>query len=382
MKIENHILGILQLYEYAMSIGKTLNWKENCDAFLKLVLKRKNLNACWIIAKNEKDLEFKYAIPVAGALKTNKTEDINNFLKSLEKKNLLKVNDVPSTLLPFHLNSGELAIFNLRSQGFLFLYSKNKDFSQKDISQLEPVIDKFYNQLKACKAQEEQKNLLKNLKKQNQELNDYAQMVSHDLKSPLRNIDTLSTWLQDDFSNVLNNTGIEQLQMIRNSVEKMDNLISGMLEYTTIGKNILISVPVNLNLVVNDIIESINAPEHISIKVQELPTVNGDKNRLSQLFQNLILNAIIYNDKPHGLIEIKSTEKENCFEFEISDNGKGIDKVHFKKIFKIFEKLENDTINTGIGLSIAKKIVILHGGKIWLKSNLNEGSTFYFTLKK
>ena len=120
----------------------------------------------------------------------------------------------------------------------------------------------------------------------------------------------------------------------------------------------------------------------IRVNIPSLPSVNGDKYRLQQLFQNLISNAVKYNDKNQGYIEIGFTDKNEFWEFSIKDNGKGIDEVYFNKIFKVFEKLENIEGSTGVGLSIVKKIVDLYGGKIWLTSEPGIGSTFYFTLKK
>ena len=110
--------------------------------------------------------------------------------------------------------------------------------------------------------------------------------------------------------------------------------------------------------------------------------IKGDKYRLQQLFQNLITNAINYNDKEKGIIEIGFADQNDFWQFYVKDNGKGIAETYFNKIFKTFQKLENNPISTGIGLSIVKKIIDLYGGKIWLESSLGIGTTFYFTLKK
>jgi signal transduction histidine kinase len=382
MTIENHILDILQLYEYAMSIGKTLSWKENCDSFLKLILKRKNLNACWILSDKKDELTVQYSIPLGKKETIYKNAEIDNWLNQLSHHNIFEVEKVPDQISPIELENGQLIAFSLKSEGYLFFYSKIRQISSKDISQIHPVINKFSNQLMACRAYEDQKKLLNNLRDQNQELSDYAQMISHDLKSPLRNIDSLSAWIQEDFSDHLNDTGKTHVEMIRNSVEKMDNLISGILDYTTIGKKNIKFTPVNLNHLVREIIEYTKIPDYISIETSDLPIVMGDKYRLQQIFQNLIWNAVNYNDKPHGIIKISATEKVDHYQFKISDNGKGIDKAYHERIFKIFEKLEDDYKNTGIGLSIVKKIINLHKGKIWVESTIGEGTTFYFTIKK
>lgn len=382
MKIENHVLNILQLYEYAMAIGKSLDYKESCDLFLKLVLKRKNLNAAWILERHENRLKSKYAVPAGVEINRHLYPELASLIQNIETSKILEINSRISDISPFNLDIGYVAIFNLKEQGFLFLYTKKNNLSQKDLSQLQPVIDKFSINLKACKAFNRQQVLLHNLEVQNQELSDYAHMVSHDLKSPLRSIDTLTTWLKDDYKDQLGESGNSQIKTIRSSVEKMDTLINGILEYSTIDKNRIESYPVELNALLIDVLQILDIPGHISIDIQDLPVINGDKYRLQQLFQNLISNAIKYNDKPDGKIEIGVKDDDTHWEFYVRDNGKGIDEVYFEKIFKAFEKLENNPDSTGIGLSIVKKIVDLYGGKIWLESQINKGTTFFFTLKK
>jgi signal transduction histidine kinase len=224
--------------------------------------------------------------------------------------------------------------------------------------------------------------LLKNLEHQNQELSDFTHMVSHDLKSPLRSIDTLTVWLKEDYKEKLDNKGNENINLIRANVQKMDALISGILEYSSIGKIYTESYDVDLNYIIQDIISLIVVPEHITIVCDKLPVINGDKFRLQQVFQNLIYNAIKYNDKEKGLIEIKAFELEEYWKFSVKDNGKGIEDTYFKKIFKTFEKLQNDGESTGIGLSIVQKIIDFYKGEIWVESKLTEGTTFFFTIKK
>ena len=245
------------------------------------------------------------------------------------------------------------------------------------------LVDFIDNQTKEIvKMNKQKQSMLNELAHQNQELSDYAHMVSHDLKSPLRSIDTLTTWLAQDYSEVFDDNGKQSLHLIRTNVEKMDTLISGILEYSTIGKNQIEVYDVDADNLVQEILKSTQIPEHISITKTKLPTIKGDKYRLQQLFQNLIGNAIKYNDKDQGVVKIGVEDQENYWQFYITDNGKGIEEAYFEKIFKTFEKLENNPDSSGIGLSIVKKIVELYGGKIWLESQVGIGSTFYFTLKK
>ena len=245
------------------------------------------------------------------------------------------------------------------------------------------LVDFIDNQTKEIvKMNKQKQSMLNELAHQNQELSDYAHMVSHDLKSPLRSIDTLTTWLAQDYSGVFDDNGKKSLHLIRTNVEKMDTLISGILEYSTIGKNQIEVYDVDADNLVQEILKSTQIPEHISITKTKLPIIKGDKYRLQQLFQNLIGNAIKYNDKDQGVIKIGVEDQEDYWQFYITDNGKGIEEAYFNKIFKTFEKLENNPDSSGIGLSIVKKIVELYGGKIWLESQVGIGTTFYFTLKK
>jgi light-regulated signal transduction histidine kinase (bacteriophytochrome) len=242
-------------------------------------------------------------------------------------------------------------------------------------------IDKQTTEIVEINKQREK--LLTELAHQNQELSDYAHMVSHDLKSPLRSIDALTAWLKEDYQDKLDKNGNDSINLIRNNVEKMDTLINGILDYSTISKNQTEYYDVDTNNLVEDIIGMMILPPSISIvKSSNLPTVKGDKYRLQQLFQNLIDNAVKYNDKAEGIIEIGFEDDNDFWKFHVKDNGKGIEGVYFDKIFKTFQKLENNPESSGIGLSIVKKIVNLYGGTIWLESEINKGTTFYFTLKK
>jgi len=382
MKIENHISDILQLYEFSMAIGKSLDYKANCDMFLQLILKRKNLNAAWILEPNQNQIVSKYSIPSGKEIDSKTNSVIDQFFNAIDDFKTIESYIVLQELFPIDIQEGTISVFNLKEQGFLFLFSKNNNISTKDLRQLQPVINKFSIALKACKAFSSQQELLNNLENRNQELSDYAHMVSHDLKSPLRSIDTLTSWLKEDYNDKFDDQGKEQITLIRNSVEKMDTLINGILEYSTITKNQIETYDVNINTLVETILNSIQVPSNISVIINDLPTIHGDKHRLQQLFQNLIVNAITYNDKASGKIEIDVIDKNEFWEFHIKDNGKGIDSVYFDKIFKTFESLENNINSTGIGLSIVKKIVNFYGGTIWLTSELGKGTTFYFTLKK
>ncbi|GLB48064.1 sensor histidine kinase [Neptunitalea lumnitzerae] len=246
------------------------------------------------------------------------------------------------------------------------------------------LLDFINNQAKEILVVNKQRErLLQSLETQNDELSNYAHMVSHDLKSPLRSIDALTLWLKEDYFDQLDENGKEKLNLIRTNVQKMETLISGILEYSTIDKEDTEYYEVDLNFLVPDIINSMFIPNHVKVTIKNhLPVVKGDTVRLRQLFQNLIGNAIKYNDKEQAKIIIGCANKNNFWEFFVEDNGIGIEEQYHEKIFKTFEKLNNNPDSSGIGLAIVKKIIDLYKGSIWLKSSVGVGSTFYFTLKK
>ncbi|MBD2354568.1 GHKL domain-containing protein [Tolypothrix sp. FACHB-123] len=235
------------------------------------------------------------------------------------------------------------------------------------------------------KSQERMAELLQEVNSANQELNDFAYIVSHDLKAPLRGISSLSEWLLLDYNDSFDEPGKELVRLLINRVQKMYSLIDGILQYSRLGNLKEEVQQVDLNNVVTDVIELLALPENMEIEIKNrLPLVNIEVTRIRQVFQNLLSNAIKFIDKPQGHIIIDCTENNSSWQFKISDNGIGIEEKHFNKIFQIFQKLANDeeSDSTGIGLSLVKKIVEMYGGQVWVESEVGKGSTFFFTLKK
>ena len=237
--------------------------------------------------------------------------------------------------------------------------------------------------IEIIKINKQREELLNSLEKQNQSLNEYAHIVSHDLKSPLRSIHSLITWIKEDNENRFDEKTANYFSLIQKKVEKMNHLIQGILTYTKIDKVNIIKEDVDLNDLVNNIINMIFIPSHIEIVIKnKLPVTRNDAFRMQQLFQNLISNAINFNDKPSGMVEIACVEREDQYVFSIKDNGVGISKKNQEKIFQIFESITVDDKSTGIGLSIVKRILDNSNEKIWLESQEDIGTTFYFTLHK
>ena len=237
--------------------------------------------------------------------------------------------------------------------------------------------------IEIVKINKQREELLFNLEKQNNALNEYAHMVSHDLKAPLRSIDTLINWFIQDNESLMNEANLKSLNRILLNVEKMDSLIAGILNYSSIENHTHEERVIDVNLVVQDFLKTIEVPDNANINItNKLPVLRGNDFRLKQLFQNLIQNALKYNDKEHIIIEISSTEKEQEYLFQIKDNGMGIPQAYQYKIFDIFSKLQNDDNSSGIGLSIVKRIIEFYKGRIWLESQEKVGTTFFFTIPK
>ncbi|MEC4003995.1 ATP-binding protein [Flavobacterium sp. SUN052] len=229
----------------------------------------------------------------------------------------------------------------------------------------------------------QREELLKSLEINNQELNEYAHVVSHDLKAPLRNVDTLINWILEDNKENFDEHTVNSLNQVLFNVEKMDLLIKGILDYSTIDKLESEDRLVDFNQLVDEIKRTLLIPNTIEIRINtDLPKIYGNAWRFKQVLQNLIQNAINYNDKENGLVEIGVSDKDSQFEFYIKDNGIGIAELYHDRIFKVFTKLESKGQSSGIGLSIVKKIIHFYKGKIWLESQENRGTTFFFTLPK
>ena len=230
---------------------------------------------------------------------------------------------------------------------------------------------------------EQKEQLLKDLESSNEGLQEYAHIVSHDLKSPLRSISALASWLEEDFGDKLGPAGLSQLTLMQDKIASMDQLITGILRYSSIGsEKARFEICPTLELI-QQLKATIYWPEQIALRFNGImPSIKADKTQLQQLFQNLLSNAISHMDKPKGQIEIGYNDLGDLHEFSVKDNGIGIPKAYKEKIFEIFETLESGKGSSGIGLSIVKKIVQLHGGTIWVKSEYGAGATFYFTIKK
>ena len=217
----------------------------------------------------------------------------------------------------------------------------------------------------------------------NRELSDFAHVVSHDLKAPLRGIGSLANWLQQDYAEKLGPEGAEQLQMIGGRVARLSGLIDGILSYSRAGRTHRSQTVVSLDALVRGTLEMLAPPAHITVAVPtDLPQIRMDPTKAQQLFQNLLSNAVKYIEKPAGRVTLACVAADGFWHFSIADNGPGIEEKYFERVFQLFQTLapRDEVESTGVGLAVVKKIVETEGGRIWIESVFGHGATFHFTL--
>ena len=305
----------------------------------------------------------------------------NQFLRELEKRS------IESTELTLKTSKGKKIYVTIfpslikdaygeinGSQGIVYDITAKKELV---------ALRKAEEELK--KVNEDLESAVRELSHANKELQEFAHITAHDLKTPLRAIGTLADWLSTDYTDKFDDQGKEKIKMLVTRAVQMSALIDDILRYSRVGHNDTEKRRIDLDTVLSKVIAGIAPPENIEITVEnELPVLMCEKTQILQVFQNLLSNAVKYMDKPNGQIKIGCVEQDAFWKFSVTDNGSGIEKRHFERIFKLFQTLSpcDGAENTGIGLSIVKKIVELNGGSVSVESEVGKGSTFVFTLPK
>lgn len=242
------------------------------------------------------------------------------------------------------------------------------------------------------KAEARINDYMESLKRSNQELDDFVYTISHDLKEPLRGLSGYSRFLEEGYNDKLDEEGRYIVDALKKLSARMEDLIDTLLYYSRLGQSDLAYKKTDLNEVVGkalDLLKPYIDEHNATITVRgKLPVINCDQARVGEIFSNLIVNAIKYNDCKNKRVEIgcvtdhKKHPGQNVF--YVSDNGIGIDEAYRDVIFKMFKRLHGRNEyggGTGSGLAFVKKIIDRHNGKIWVESNQDKGSIFYFTLE-
>lgn len=237
------------------------------------------------------------------------------------------------------------------------------------------------------KSRQAIENYSHQLEKKNKELNEFAYIASHDLQEPITTITSFLELMSLDYESRLDDQGKEYIKLMKGSTERAKQLVLDLLDYSRIGRNSKLEV-LDLNEVVKDALTDLSASirsANANIEVGDLPSATGYASALRTMFQNLIGNALKFRRmeiKP--VVTITGVDKEDRVEISITDNGIGIDRKHFDKIFAVFRRLHLRTEyeGTGIGLAHCKKVADMHDGEIWVESEVGEGSTFTFAISK
>lgn len=251
--------------------------------------------------------------------------------------------------------------------------------------QLGRVIERDRHAREIARRAEELSRYATELEHANDELKEFAYIASHDLTEPLRTIAGFVQLLKQRYEGQLDESADEFIGFIVDGTERMQSLIEGLLSYSRTGRSELVPTRVDLNDMVNRAIGSLAASiseADADIEIGELPVVGGDPGQLSRLFENLISNAVKFRGEEKPLLKIGAVMKGGAWHLFVSDNGIGIDERHHERIFNVFQRLHGagEYPGTGIGLSICKKVVERHGGRIWVEETPGGGSTFRFVL--
>jgi PAS domain S-box-containing protein len=264
--------------------------------------------------------------------------------------------------------------------------NKPQEYTDKDLEIVSYLADVTWELTERKQAEQEREELIKKLEAQNAELERFTYTVSHDLKSPLVTIQGFLGYLEEDMATGNLERFKQDTQRIASAVDSMNNLLKDLLELSRIGRLMNPPEDVPFSEIAQEVLEILHGQleaHGVAVTLEpNLPTVYGDRQRLKEVLQNLISNAAKFmGDQPDPHIEIGQEGEENGKPvFFVRDNGIGIEPEFHDRIFSLFERLNPETEGTGIGLALVKRIVEYHGGRIWVESEAEEGSIFYFSL--
>ena len=221
------------------------------------------------------------------------------------------------------------------------------------------------------------------LQQQKKELDNYAQLISHELKTPLRNISDVLIWIREELAHPISSeNSINSIELLEKKVERMELLLIKLEQYKNISLSSFKKNKINLNTIAKKVIAKLQVPSHIKVEIKnKLPTLFADEIMLEKVFEILIQNALDHIDKKKGLILLACETTEEDYLFSIKDNGIGIKTKYHEKIFEMFQTLDSNN-STGIGLSIVKKIISYYNGEVKVESKTNKETIFYFSLPK
>lgn len=217
----------------------------------------------------------------------------------------------------------------------------------------------------------------------NAELDEFARVVSHDLKAPLRGISYLAKWIVEDCEDIVRAESRKHLSLLDERARRMSRLIDGVLSYSRVGRTRAAFQHVDSRAVVEEVIDSLGPLRDVSVRIEgTLPVVRYDRIQLTQVFQNLIQNGVQHLGRPSGEVVVSCRKADDGFEFCVRDDGVGIPETHLDRVFQMFQVVDPEGETTGVGLAIVRKIVEMHGGAVSVASTAGRGATFRFSIPK
>lgn len=232
--------------------------------------------------------------------------------------------------------------------------------------------------------QQELKQALSDKEQINGQLERFMHVVAHDLKSPLSGITGLLLLMKEEQAIKDSAFLMEYTEMAVNATSRLADMITAILDYSREHQFQHHEEDVDIKEMLDELIKRLFPPSHVHIKIGDcMPVIHTSRQKLEQVFQNLISNAIKYNDKEHAKIEIGCSDNGEFYDFYVKDNGPGIEEKDNERIFRLFEKVDNGNAKgTGVGLNILKLLVETQGGRVWVESKQGEGSCFYFQWRR
>jgi PAS domain S-box-containing protein len=315
---------------------------------------------------------------------------LDSEFEKMAKGEKVTAQDIPllradKTIVDCEISSGLLEIWKQQCIVGFFRDVTERKKAEKQLQESYSALEKQLNEINQLQKELEKANNL--LAQSNVDLENYTYVVSHDLKAPLRAIRSFSTFILEDYTEKLDDTGKDYFQRIIDASVRMDALIENLLLLSRVGRKFMEVETVDLNQLLEEITSELEPTlnkNNGTIVLGNLPKVAIPRTWMKQLFMNLIDNGLKFNKSKTPTVEVSCEEKDTELLFKVSDNGIGVEEKYFDRLFNLFERLhtQEEYPGTGAGLAICKKIVQQFGGKIWIESQVGKGSTFFFTLLK
>jgi PAS domain S-box-containing protein len=291
--------------------------------------------------------------------------------------------DFATSDIPTRRMAERTEVYGLRKDGREFPAEASISKLEEDGRQIFTVILRDISERKQAEVELQRRTL--ELERSNRELEQFANVASHDLQEPLRMVTGYVKLLARRYQGQLDSDADEFIGYAVDGVDRMRDLINDILTYSQLGASGQTSESIDLNAIVEVVLRNMkDSVDEIGATItwDELPLVTSNASQMGQLFQNLLTNAIKFKGEESPTIHINSQQQEAEWLFSVRDNGIGIDSQHYERIFSLFQRLHgrSDYPGTGVGLAICKRVVELHGGRIWVDSQIGKGTTFFFTI--